>query len=1318
MKKNFTLLLTTLTVLASNFFGGAAVLAQESGLARHKQLYAVPVPGAVAIDGKLDDWDLSGQIEVFVTSDTRAEKSAKFAVMFDAEALYLSGEVRDDSPMMNRHDPVAKGNKVWDADSMQFRMTFDPDRPYPETENTSLYTRGSTAKDVRDDIKHLTLWYYTDQQTPSLMIHQGMTYRLGNPDWAPFGVVPNDQFQAVYRKWDDGKGYTFEYRIPWKTFGIKRPMTGGDSVAGAMQFNWGKPDGLKISDPVAGSAPDLMREPGFAFQNTKCWGRVFFSKTGKVDPALVLAGVPKEKVKPLEFSYELPVAGEVTLQLVDEKKLVRRTLLAQQPRKAGPNTEKWDGLDDWGQPLEPGSYQLRGIVSDPIRGEYLFSLHNSGQPPYRTVDQSGGWGADHGEPASVSALADGLLLGWVSAEYSWGILRTDMEGRKLWGIKNDAVFLANDGERFFTFNSASRGVPAKVQGFDLLDGRPLNFDNGQPFLTSPKGGTLESDVVTGLACANGKIYVSYGARNLVAVYAARSGDLETVLEVPSAGVLAARPDGSLAAISGGALVALRDGKIEPLASEHLDHPTGIAVDAQGRIYVASQGVLQDVAVFESNGKFMRFIGKQGGRPAMGKYDPSGMYQPKGLTVDVKGRLWVAENSDYPKRISVWDTGNGSLVKEFFGASDYFAYATIDPKNPLEAYCHNVLWKIDWKNKSAEPMTTIWRRTDPGMVDEPGTPALPRGFQMFTAKNGKQYGWGYSRRDRKPILYRRDGDLFKPFAALVRVDREKGLGTNLGVQELDDPAKFPDGKYLWQDANDDQRFQANEFVDLSDSGAPVKADTKAETKAPGRDASKTARAAGKGGGKASSAAASGAPLRLQYVGEDLTIWMLGGKTLSPVKWLKNGQPVYDKEKMTDNVLTSAKTGSGSGYIWQDPDSSIYTLDLERSPSLARWTPQGEMLWGYPNIPPWKKSLGMAITGPGRIQGLTGPLGIAGDFTANMSYFGVVHIFRRDGTYVAAIFKDRRTGVVGPEEGQSEGQGASMVQIVTEPGGKPRTMILGGSADARITEIHGLETIRDLPKKNFVITAAETQKAVEALVANKAAIAEERPLVIGHGRSFFDAGKKTGRTLDETRGFDVAAAVDGKNLVFRYEIKSSSPLVNAVSDPNILFKGGNCLDIQIATDPKADPARKTPAPGDVRLLITMQQRPGESQPSPYAVLYRPKVKGFTGQPIVLSSPTGTEPFDEIRVIKDLELTLSKSVSGFVAEVAVPLTLLGLEEPKAGDTLRMDLGYLYGTTTGSSIAARSYLFNRSFSAGVIDDVPNESRLEPAQWGKAAVE
>ena len=51
-------------------------------------------------------------------------------------------------------------------------------------------------------------------------------------------------------------------------------------------------------------------------------------------------------------------------------------------------------------------------------------------------------------------------------------------------------------------------------------------------------------------------------------------------------------------------------------------------------------------------------------------------------------------------------------------------------------------------------------------------------------------------------------------------------------------------------------------------------------------------------------------------------------------------------------------------------------------------------------------------------------------------------------------------------------------------------------------------------------------------------------------------------------------------------------------------------------------------------------------------------------------------------------------------------------------MDLGYIFGNKTGMQTALRTYWQNNSFSANVTNDIPNESRLEPHEWGQAAVE
>jgi hypothetical protein len=260
-------------------------------------------------------------------------------------------------------------------------------------------------------------------------------------------------------------------------------------------------------------------------------------------------------------------------------------------------------------------------------------------------------------------------------------------------------------------------------------------------------------------------------------------------------------------------------------------------------------------------------------------------------------------------------------------------------------------------------------------------------------------------------------------------------------------------------------------------------------------------------------------------------------------------------------------------------------------------------------------------PGLLHGLTGGLGVAGEFTGSMTYFGPCHLFDRNGIYTGMIFRDGRMGGRGPEEGQPEGQVGSLVRVVTKPGDAPRTLILAGGQDARVTEVLGLDTIKPLPATPFTLTAEQVKTAVNALTAYQAQTGQGAKLVIANGRQALDAGKGVEKSLDGARRFTARVARDEQNLYVRFDVVAPNELVNAVADPKLLFKGGNCLDIQLAADPGADPQRKTPAPGDVRLLVTRQVAADGKTVKPFAVLYQTKVKDFKGEPIVLVSRPGT-------------------------------------------------------------------------------------------------
>jgi len=1214
----------------------------DGGLGRHKKLFAVPAPGKVTIDGQLNDWDLSGQIYMYVMSETADTMSAKFALMYDATNLYISAVVRDTTPMMNRHDPLVTGLEGWNADSCQFRLTVDPKMGYP----VNAYMDGS-GDAANPNIVHLTLWHYTDKAQACLTMQTSMHYNSPHKEWGPFGVVSNDQFQGKYVKMPDNGGYTFEYSIPWTTLGATNPLKAGNLVAGTVQFNWGQADGLKTN---GGWAYDVMAAPGFPYQSTSCWGKIIFAEYGNLPKEIVEEGAPPAKPLPLSFSYTLPQDSQITLQLVDKDHVVRRLLVAQENRAAGKNVEHWDGMDAQGKPLPPGEYTLRGIYHQPITTKFLFSPHNSGNPPYKIDNGKGAWGADHGTPTDACAFDQGVLLSWSVAEAGHGLIRTDLAGHKQWGIMDGAMYVASDGKHVFAASGAS------VRVLDIADARPLNFGNGTPTLVPPPGGEAAANTVTGLTYANGIIYVAYHDRNLLGLFDAESGNLKGTWSVPAPERLAVRPGGGLAVISGGKVLAVKDNVVTPLIAGHLDTPRGIAVGPDGMIYVANTGALQNISVSNTMGAYQRSIGTKGGRPAVGRYSAKGIYEPGGISIDKEGKLWVAETTDSPKRISAWNARTGKLVNEFFGGCDYFGYSYIDPKKPDEIYCHNVLWKIDWNKNTCTPYSTIWRSTTPNMMFPQGPSGYINHPHFFTAKNGKQYCFGNA--NFMGILSMRDGDVYKPFLALISLNRGYVYyGDKVQFPLMADAKQYPNGVYFWQDKNNDQTVQADELTPM-----------------PGESTSD-----------------------IGWLDENLNLWR-GTRKYTPVR-MEGARPIYDLK-----VSQTMPYGIG----WMDPDDgSSYGI-------LAKYSTTGKVLWSYPPGAAWYDALGLPLQAPGRLWGLTQGLGVAGNFTGVSCYFNTYHLVTRDGVYVGMLMRDGRDGKgLGPDVTLSETITGQLVKLDNLPGsqGKSRYFLLAGAGDARVTEIFGLDTVKYLPDEKFVVSEADAKLAAEALAKYSSALARSQRMSIARNKSGLATAAAISRAFDGERNFSVRAAYDEKNLYLSYAVSSPSDLVNAQPDPNILFKGGNCLDIQLATDPTADPQRKTPAPGDLRILVTRKDG------NPCVVIYRPKVKGFTGKPIVLTSPTGQESFDTIEVSKEIGLEYQKTPAGFTATVIIPQAAVGLAL-KPGQLLTLDVGYLYGNATGNQTAGRSYWVNNSFSANVTYDVPNESRLEPAEWGTALVE
>ena len=328
------------------------------GWGMDRKLYAVPCPGPVVIDGQLDDWDWSGHIECYEREETRSTQRAELAVMYDDQALYLGAKVKDLSPMLNRHNPAADADKAWMGDCCQFRLVADRRQSFPFLRG-SLGSPDTMGSEVGQPL-HLMLWYFTDNKEPALQIQKSFAFAPVREAWGPLGVVPHDHFQAAYRVDDDGKGYTFEYRIPWDTLNAQQTHPrAGDVITATLQFLWGDANGLVNK----GCAYDLLTYSGVPYQNSACWGKLIFVDRGNIPRSWVEPFSKPAPPTPLSFSYHLPADGETSIALFDKDNNIVRHIVAQAPRKAGDVTEAWDGRDCFGKLLRPAITPGRGCTT-------------------------------------------------------------------------------------------------------------------------------------------------------------------------------------------------------------------------------------------------------------------------------------------------------------------------------------------------------------------------------------------------------------------------------------------------------------------------------------------------------------------------------------------------------------------------------------------------------------------------------------------------------------------------------------------------------------------------------------------------------------------------------------------------------------------------------------------------------------------------------------------------------------------------------------------------------------------------------------------
>ncbi|MDB4537643.1 hypothetical protein N9230_03410 [Akkermansiaceae bacterium] len=1009
-----------------------------------------------------------------------------------------------------------------------------------------------------------------------------------------------------------------------------------------------------------------------------------------------------ERRAQIRLEFTQAIDGKATLVVENDAGEHVRNLVSGQSFREGKHTVVWDGLDEVGKLVAPGRYRWRGISHPGIKPEFKTSFAGGGEP---INDRP--WGTNHGLLQHAVSNEEHVFFAAPVTEGGWALMALDAEGKFVqgyehqqgFGIGHNAIaidekylYCAQDGFGWgggkgidYSSDSWTSRWDLTVARYDLKTGKVVEFPGKKRAFVADtmevgpgsKHPDLQSFNLAGLVVQDGKIYVGSRDMQAVFVFDAQSGEKLSQLPIKNPRHLAAGEEGVFVATDDG--IDSLGGKKRVLSSKELDI-TGFTIAPNGDFWL-SDGKSHQVHRYTPKGERIDTIGVPGG-PYQGVYDPNRMVNPAGLTVGPKGKLWVTEKRWNPKRILAWDLKKREVGYEKFGIPHYGGDGSgFDPENVNRWIGLGCLWNVDLQSGAAKPTHIM------SLEEAHFTHYHPQSYSFFR-EGGRTFL--YARGKIALILELLDDGTTRPIAASCgthhfaygcdwdppRAYIDAFYAKWPGKRKEEKPGRGADGKpwasriagVLWVDRNGDGETQVGEFS-FTKEGVQY--------------------ADGAWGHRQDSLA-----FRIPTAVDNKQVKIV---EIRPRGFLANGIPDYPS---LEEALSSATTDVSltPGYQRQGVSTArdrFGRFVFNSDPEMNAYGVDGKHLWSYPNQ--WSNVHGShkaPLPETGVIQGAMAILGMAPfDDTSDVFFLSGNHgrcfLLTSDGLYLDECFTDVRVSyqrneyrlggeIFGGMFDRSMREGNYYVQI--------------GHGPYRIYQVHGLDQAQRMGGEISVspdqIAAAER--------GNLRKLAERKT-----DKSFQLPGEISWEQSGKLK-VKLNASIEGDSLNLTWQVQDPSPWINKGRDWTTLFASGDTVDLQIGTDPKADPKRRSPVPGDQRLLIA----PHEGKA--IAVLYQYRKEGGAN-PIEFTSPWRGATVDHVQQVPEVEIKVRKSNGGYVVEARVPLTTLNLKPTGA---LRADFGATFGDAGGSETQLRSYWANPATM--LVDDIPGEVMLHPNLWGE----
>ena len=1232
---------------------------------RHDHVTIFPVAGAsyeatgITIDGDLTEWRREAFIRMTLGLDAQSlPYTAYIAFAYDNDGLYYALRYVTQYPLVNKNDPRLTPDLGWRGCSVQFRMVTDPTVKQPNV----WYLWNS------EKVAHITMWLDQKHDLPGLDIRFRMDYAVPTTLW---GERVRLKCRIVPR------GCTMEGFVAWKDLRMATPPQPGQRYLFTIQPHWSDENGQEdktLYDCVCGE------DANPPFSNLSLWGSAYFAKptelstlfaTQQAEERRIFAPPPPAPPKAVAaIKGVTPVSGVLTLGIFKSGGQLVRTLLARAPRQAGPVAEAWDGLDQDGKPATPGSYQIRLLAHAGLTATPAVHL---GQP---------GWDDGLGTPLGVAGNATGgLFLLWHAGRGDM-LLAVDAEGKRLWSAAmpadlypaqptavaatNDTVYVGYDNAPSEIAENATGGVLA----FDAVTGVRRDWPEmrGAVPLASWKRERVNATVhdnlgerlsegnysaldlranLVGLATAPGRVYSALYLDDKIIALDAATGKMLATYPVK-------RPSGVACDTAGTRLYVVSEDKllvVDPRTPEKpgvvlvagLANPYAATVGPDGTIWVSIRGGEMRVRGFTRDGAPLREIGKAGGRPWIGAYTADGMLEPAGISVDARGRLWVAEDDPSPTRVSVWDTGTGQFVREFFGTASVASCATPDPLTPEDLYLGCVRWHVDYRAGRAYPAATIYRAAYDAML-LPGPDA--DGAFSLAAYQGKRFAF-----DGRGGVYAVGDDRFTPYTyigpptpGLTVTPRDGVTPDKLLVtwMALRDPA-----------ANKQQTGVSGSAPPLTAGffpGAGFLQDRKLFYPR----------------------ALSSTGLAIYPTPEDA----------SPV--LPTFSPMSSFTDWRDMAL-SPQINDGANYVLAGFPAASRRDDLRQG--VYKFSSAGKILWRY-----GRTSYTPAADTPC----------LSGDLCGAQRFAGVMPIDKLPGREVVAVTCSRGYYALLSGDGLFIDQvagafGARNGALFCNPMTGKVYLSAGGG---HVLEINGWDTLA-FREVGVAHISPEQYQSLLVGASKRPALPARRPIHIASASPKLD-GTLRGwdPVLTERSGEDAAQqvecslAMDELNLYVLASVAEPAPWQNAGTDWRAPLSTGDAVVLHLS-----GPFAQDGGPGQMMTIVLYPDRTGAGCRATGYWVETPA--RLPPAPLTFRSPRGMQHFARVAQLAGLQARCTVGTDSYLLEAAIPWTALGIAPWAVGQHLRGDLTIAYHDTAGTQTTGAQSLFTprRQFITDALD-------------------